>query len=286
MPLKRSLIFILLMSLGLGAQAYERRYMAAMEDSEWTLTDDSAILCRAEHPIPRFGKAIFSQEAGRGLRLELISRLAFKRGINVELRSKTTSWNAHETRAVLGRFETRGGNSLFKISSSIAEQTFFELGRGFHPSFLFYLDYPLVASISTVRFGEVEKEFNRCVAQLYQRNYEDVRMSSIHFEPDHEFASIRQEETAFQGMLDYLQVDQGISEILVTGHADNTGLACYNDGLSERRAWYVYDLLVACGIDSSLLRVDYAGEYQPVIKASGKKFRAANRRVTVELRCY
>lgn len=68
------------MSLGLGAQAYERRYMAAMEDSEWTLTDDSAILCRAEHPIPRFGKAIFSQEAGRGLRLELISRLAFKRG--------------------------------------------------------------------------------------------------------------------------------------------------------------------------------------------------------------
>jgi len=200
------------------------------------------------------------------------------------LRSKTTSWNARETRAVLGRFETRGGNSLFEISSTIAEQTFYELGRGFHPSFLFYLDYPLVASISTVRFGEVEKEFNRCVAQLHPRNYEDVRLSSIHFETDNEFASIRQEETAFQGMLDYLQVDKAISEILVTGHTDNTGLACYNDGLSERRAWYVYDLLLTRGIDASLLRVDYAGEYQPLIKASGKKSRAANRRVTVELR--
>jgi len=111
-----------------------------------------------------------------------------------------------------------------------------------------------------------------------------VRLSSIHFETDNEFASIRQEETAFQGMLDYLQVDKAISEILVTGHTDNAGLACYNDGLSERRAWYVYDLLLTRGIDASLLRVDYAGEYQPLIKASGKKSRAANRRVTVELR--
>ena len=85
-------------------------------------------------------------------------------------------------------------------------------------------------------------------------------------------------------MFDYLQIDDAISEIVITGHTDNTGLACYNEGLSERRAWYVYDLLVARGIDSSLLRVDYAGESRPASKGSNKKARAANRRVTVELR--
>jgi len=284
MPVKNSILFILMMILCASAQALERRYMASMDDSEWTLTEDSVTVCRAEHPIPRFGRAIFTQEAGRGLHLELISHHQFKKGINVELRTETASWNTRQTRAVLARFETSGRKSLFRIPASVAEQTFYELGRGLQPGFLFYEDYPLIASLSTVRFGEVEKEFNRCVGQLYERNFDDVRVSSIHFEPDNEFASIKQEETAFARMLNYLQVDNAISEIVVTGHADNTGLACYNEGLSERRAWYVYDLLIARGIDSSLLRVDYAGEYRPASKGSSNKSLAANRRVTVELR--
>ncbi len=284
MFVKKCLLFTLMMSLCAAAQALERRYMASMEDSSWELTQDSPINCQAIHSISRFGKAIFTQEAGRGLRLELISRHKFARGINVELRTETTSWNTREPRAVLARFETNGRNTLFKIPSDIAEQTFFELSRGYQPGFLFYEDYPLLASLSTVRFGEMVKRFTRCVERLYERNFDDVRLSSIHFEPDNEFASIRTEETAFTRMLDYLQIDNAISEIVVTGHADNTGLACYNEGLSERRAWYVYDLLIAQGIDSSLLRVSYAGESDPASRGSNNKSRAANRRVTVELR--
>jgi outer membrane protein OmpA-like peptidoglycan-associated protein len=284
MLVKNCLLFTLMMSLCAAAQALERRYMASMDDSSWELTLDSPISCQAVHSIPRFGKAIFTQQAGRGLHLELISRHKFARGINVELRTETTSWNTRETRAVLARFETNGRKTLFKIPSAIAEQTFYELSRGYQPGFLFYEDYPLVASLSTVRFGELEKEFTRCVGQLYDDNFDDVRLSNIHFEPDNEFASIRQEETAFTRMLDYLQVDNAISEIVVTGHTDNTGLACYNEGLSERRAWYVYDLLIASGIDSSLLRVSYAGESEPASRGGSNKSRAANRRVTVELR--
>lgn len=284
MPVKNCLLLILMMSLSASAQALERRYMASLDDSKWELTESSPIVCRVEHSIPRFGKAIFTQEAGRGLRFEMITRHRFSRGINVELRTETTSWNTRETRAVLARFETNGRKTLFKIPSSVAEQTFYELGRGYQPGFLFYDDYPLVASLSTVRFGEMEKEFNRCVAQLYERNFDDVRLSNIHFEPDNEFASIREENTAFTQMLDYLQVDKAISEIVVTGHADRTGLACYNEGLSERRAWYVYDLLIARGIDSGMLRVDYVGEKDPLSRDSSNKSHAANRRVTVELR--
>jgi outer membrane protein OmpA-like peptidoglycan-associated protein len=119
---------------------------------------------------------------------------------------------------------------------------------------------------------------------LYDDNFGDVRVSVIHFEPDEEFASIREEQTAFKRMLDYLQVDNAISEIVVTGHTDHTGLACYNKGLSERRAWYVYDLLIARGIDSRLLRVDYQGEQKPASKGSKQSSLATNRRVTVELR--
>ncbi len=95
---------------------------------------------------------------------------------------------------------------------------------------------------------------------------------------------MQQEETAFTRMLDYLAVNPGVREIIVTGHADKTGDACYNEGLSERRAWYVYDLLVTLGIDSNLLRVAYAGDSRPARPGNGDRSHAANRRVTVELR--
>ena len=88
---------------------------------------------------------------------------------------------------------------------------------------------------------------------------------------------------AFKKMFDYLAVDDSISDILITGHTDKTGNACYNKGLSERRALYVYDLLIALGIDAKRLRVDYQGEHKQT-KAGKKNSQAANRRVTVELR--
>ena len=176
------------------------------------------------------------------------------------MRSETASWNASKTRTVLARFETSGSNNLFKIPVAVAEQVFFELRNGYQPGFLFYKDYPEVASLSNVRFGEADAEFGLCLEHLYGDNFSDVRISTIHFEPDNEFPSLKEEQTALNRMLNYLQVDNAVSEIVVTGHTDNTGLACYNEGLSERRAWYVYDLLIARGIDSNLLRVDYRGE--------------------------
>jgi outer membrane protein OmpA-like peptidoglycan-associated protein len=287
MPVSSRLLCILLISFCTTAQALERRYLASMEDSQWKLTANSTTLCRIEHQIPRFGSAVFSQQAGRDLRLELVSRRKFKQGINVELRSETTSWNANKTRTVLARFETSGSNKLFKVPVAVAEQVFFELRDGYQPGFLFYQDYPMVASLSNVRFGEADAQFGLCVEQLYGDNFSDVRISTIHFEPDSEFPSLKEEQKALKRMLNYLQVDNAVSEIVVTGHTDNTGLACYNEGLSERRAWYVYDLLIARGIDSNLLRVDYQGEQKPVSKDSKdskKSSLANNRRVTVELR--
>jgi outer membrane protein OmpA-like peptidoglycan-associated protein len=284
MSVSSRFLLVLLLSYCATAQALERRYLASMDNSHWKLAEYSSTLCRIEHQIPRFGVAVFTQQAGRGLQLELITQHRFKKGINVELRSESTSWNARQTRTVLSRFETNGRKSLFKIPSAVAEQVFHELSSGFQPGFLFYEEYPLIASLSNVRFGRVAAGFTQCIDELYADNFNDVRVSAIHFAPDDEFASIKEEQSAFKRMLEYLQIDDSISEIVVTGHADHTGLACYNEGLSERRAWYVYDLLIARGIDSSLLRVNYLGEQKPASKGGKKSALAANRRVTVELR--
>ena len=284
MSVSGRLSFIFLISLcGLG-QAMERRYLAPLEDAHWDLTANSTLVCRLEHEIPRFGRAAFVHTAGRNLQLKLSTHHHFKAGTGVELRSEPSSWNAGRSTQLLAQFKTGSGNRLFKVPGDVAEQVFHKLREGYQPGFLFNQDSPLVASISNVRFAQAADQFEQCVARLHRDNFNDVSVSVIHFEPDAEFASLREEQTAFKRMLRYLKVDSSISEIVVTGHTDHTGLACYNRGLSERRANYVYDLLLARGIDSAKLRLDYQGEHKPANKGNSKKSLANNRRVTVELR--
>ncbi len=280
----RTAVAFLMLCASPALAAAPARHLASLDESSWVVTESSAALCRMEHRIPRFGRAIFEREAARPVRLRLETTRRFDQGTNVELRVETAGWGEPQLREVLARYETAGGRRLFNISAAVAEQVYGELRRGFQPGFLFYADAPLIASLSIVRFGEVEAEFRRCGAALYRDHFDDVRITSIYFEPDHEFASLQQEETAFDRMFAYLAVNPGVREIVVTGHADKTGQACYNEGLSERRAWYVYDLLVMLGIDPNLLRVAYAGESKPARPGNGDRIHAANRRVTVELR--
>ncbi len=280
----RIAVLLLILYAGPALAAAPKRHVASLDESSWVLSEASATLCRLEHVIPRFGRAVFEQEAARPVRLRLETSRRFAKGTNVELRAETAGWDEPQVREVLARFETAGGRRLFNIPAAVAERVYGELRRGYQPGFLFYTDAPLIASLSTVRFGEAEAEFRRCGAALYRDNFDDVRVTSIYFEPDHEFASLQQEETAFSRMLAYLAVNPDLREIVVTGHADKTGEACYNEGLSERRAWYVYDLLVMLGVDASLLRVAYAGESRPARPGNGDRVHAANRRVTVELR--
>ncbi len=278
------IVFLGLCAVAANVQAAERRYLASMDEASWSLRENSLIECRLEHPIPRFGTAVFTQEAGRRLRLEIETRRRFKRGVNVELRTESTSWNRPRKRGVLARFETSGAKRPFKISHAEAYRTLRALRQGLRPGFLFYDEIPFIVSLSTVRFGGADAEFSRCVRQLHHRHFDDVRLSNIFFDIDHEFASLEEEESAFRNMFEYLEVDPGISEIVVSGHTDRSGSACYNEGLSERRAWYVYDLLIAQGIDTSLLRIDYHGEAEPLNRGKKEKARSSNRRVTVELR--
>ena len=280
----RTALTLLIFCAGPALAAAPARHVAPLDESSWTLTESSATLCRMEHRVPRFGRAIFEREAARPVRLRLETTRRFDRGTNVELRVETAGWGEPQLREVLARYETAGGSRLFNIPAATAERVYAELQRGLQPGFLFYADAPLIASLSVVRFGEAEAEFRRCGAALHPDNFDDVRITSIYFEPDEEFASLAQEETAFARMFDYLEANPGVREIVVTGHADRTGKACYNESLSERRAWYVYELLVMLGIDPALLRVAYAGESKPARPGSGDKVHAANRRVTVELR--
>lgn len=279
-------LFAVTLFLGLCNQgdAQEMRYAAVLEQSSWTLTANGPTLCRLEHGIPGFGRAHISQASGRPLTLSLETTRRFARGINVELRSEKPAWSRVASPLVLGRLEMNGRREPLQISGTLLESVLRELHAGNQPGFLFYTDAPMIASLSSIGFGPAVIQFERCVGNLYHDSFDDVRLSNIYFDPDREFASLEQEDKAFRRMLAYLAVDDSISEIVVTGHADRKGLACYNEGLSRRRADYVFELLLALGVDPDLIRVDYVGESQPRKSGGSAGSLAANRRVSVELR--
>jgi len=71
------------------------------------------------------------------------------------------------------------------------------------------------------------------------------------------------------------------SRVQVVGHTDNTGSAAHNQGLSERRANAVADVLMNGGVPFSRIETFGRGEDQPVASNLTEQGRAQNRRVEI-----
>ena len=71
------------------------------------------------------------------------------------------------------------------------------------------------------------------------------------------------------------------STVQVIGHTDNTGDAGYNQGLSERRANSVADVLMDGGVAFGRIQTYGRGEDQPVASNLSEAGRAQNRRVEI-----
>jgi hypothetical protein len=75
----------------------------------------------------------------------------------------------------------------------------------------------------------------------------------------------------------------GQARISVTGHADTSGPADYNQGLSERRAEAVASELVRLGVPSSAIITVGQGESNPLVPTGDGVREPRNRRVEIEL---
>ncbi len=81
-----------------------------------------------------------------------------------------------------------------------------------------------------------------------------------------------------------LGVCQGqIESVLVEGHADYTGGAGYNQGLSERRSGTVRENLIQRGVSPGLISAFGYGEFRPIASNETIEGRAMNRRTEIYL---
>ncbi|MGH6630236.1 MAG: OmpA family protein [Nevskiales bacterium] len=94
-------------------------------------------------------------------------------------------------------------------------------------------------------------------------------------------AALKSEEVnALNEFAGQLQCKDGYN-IVIEGHADNTGADGHNVVLSEKRSMMVRDVLAANGVATDKIAVAGFGETVPVAPNDQKDGRAQNRRVNV-----
>lgn len=106
----------------------------------------------------------------------------------------------------------------------------------------------------------------------------------LNYAVDH-YLVLSEHDSALSSMADtILGVCSGqISSVLVEGHADYTGGAGYNQGLSERRSGTVRDNLIQRGISPELISAFGYGEFRPIASNETIDGRAMNRRTEIYL---
>jgi outer membrane protein OmpA-like peptidoglycan-associated protein len=90
-----------------------------------------------------------------------------------------------------------------------------------------------------------------------------------------------------EGLLPAILADiraRPVAEIEVIGHTDRLAAADYNQRLSESRAGWVRDWLVAGGVEASTIRTTGRGERDPVVPTDDGVAEPRNRRVEVTIR--
>ncbi|WP_162997935.1 OmpA family protein, partial [Brevundimonas lutea] len=73
------------------------------------------------------------------------------------------------------------------------------------------------------------------------------------------------------------------TRILVVGHADTSGNAQYNIGLSNRRARTVADALVSQGVNGGVISLEGRGETQLARPTADGVREPLNRRATINI---
>ena len=84
-------------------------------------------------------------------------------------------------------------------------------------------------------------------------------------------------------LADFMNQYRGTS-VIVEGHTDNSGAASYNEGLSQRRADAVREVLISkMGIEAGRVTAKGYGESQPIADNSTSEGRLQNRRVIAKV---
>ncbi len=258
---------------------------AAVDDSRWEVAP-SLLECRMSHPIPVFGKAVFTQRAGEPLAFHLDAWQNPMQQGEARISVEPPAWKPHSERVGLGKVPVRAGVKPIVLDSDLAARILEELRRGNSPTFTRTAWYKgaeeVRVAVSAVNFQSVYRDYMACMAQLLPVNFEQISRSVLLYSSEKWRLSAANRER-LDLIVRYLKADPTVAQIYVDGHSDSYGRRIFNRKLSKQRAYVVTAYLLDMGVSEEMITTRYHGERFPVADNRKKAGRDRNRRVTVRL---
>lgn len=276
----------LMVSLAVAAPSQWRQYSATIEQSSWQLSANTPLLCQLEHPIPNFGKAVFSSVAGKDLNLDFqlqMLRLPDSYGL-AEVLSVPPQWRPGEKPKTLASMRL-----LKQFDGDLPKKTAWtlltELEQGFSPTFYYsdwYSPYDKVtAALNPVQFPTQYQAFSHCIAGLLPYSFEDIAFTILSYESGDQLT--RESRRRLSQIAEYLKYDQDIEAIELQGYSDSFGGRWMNEQLSVQRAQKIKDFLIAAGVAEDKVQIEGFGERRHVAPNDTPLGRAVNRRVVLQM---
>lgn len=275
------------LTLCAGAWAQPRAYLANMDQSLWRLTSDSAIECRLEHPIPRFGTGAFVSRAAKNINLvfALSPLRAQPRTQSAALVSEPPLWQPGRAAHKLSKVTF---NQQFDamVEQQSAWVMLEELNEGRWPTFYFddwYRNGQLTSvGLSSVNFRARYDAFLDCQANLLPYSFEDIAFSVLNYVNNQDVLTDHSSQRLAM-ISEYVKADPNIDEVVINTYTDSFGTAYHNKQLSEGRAKAIKAYFIELGLPAGSVSLEGHGERRPIADNRHPEGRNTNRRVVISL---
>lgn len=285
----RFILFILTITslIVLSPIVRAEQFQAPVTHTHWKLVS-SPLECSLSQQITDFGEAKFSRHSGRELSLVFTtpSHPASQGNINFEI--SEASWQNSEQRLQLTSISSTDNQMQFAISGKPASQALFHLQEGRFPTLRYisqHMNEEVTAFMTTVHAADFLPDFQQCLADLYPYTFEDNRKLTINFELEKSQLNPKAKAKAeLSKLAEYINLDDSIKRVVISGHTDNHGHRRLNDPLSESRAIVSKNFLVQqANVPENLITTSHHLERKPVATNKTLAGRAKNRRTEIEL---
>jgi len=269
------------------ANAELRHYVASLDQSQWKLSDSTPIICRLEHDIPSYGKAVFTSTAGKDHNLNFSLDMWVKpdQVTQAKLMSLAPAWRP----GILSKEITELSYQKYfsgEVPRNAAWSMLAELERGMQPTF-YYADWynrsnKIAVGLSAVNFNRKYGEFKSCLAGLLPYSFDDIAFTVLTYE----FGGAeltRYAKAQIAKIQEYLAYDPEVELVLIDAYTDSYGGRSVNQKVSEERADSVKNFFLSAGITQERIHTVGHGERHHVASNDTIDERSRNRRVVIRI---
>jgi len=277
--------FLLVTFILLSSVVNAEQFQAPLTDTQWHVIE-TPLECSLSQPITDFGEAKFSRESGGLFSLSFTTKSYPSTQSIMYFEIAQAPWQNSEQRMTLISMPTDNNQTTFTLSGELAKQALTHMQEGRFPT-LRYRSHnatnEISALLSTVHLTDSMPAFQHCLANMHPDTYEDIRQLTLYFGLESADLS-EKDKAALMRVANYVNVDDSIKRVDISGHTDNHGRKRLNIPLSEARALAVKNFLIESGnVAENLIVIAFHREFIPAKSNKSKTGRAHNRRAEIEV---